>query len=533
VVWFNTADGNSPTDISLTGLPPSLVENAPVGTLLGSLSAMDMDAGDTLAYDVQVINGSAFSGCLAVLAGQLVVANSSGLDFENGNAGSLTVRIGVTDSGGNYYSENFSLQLSDDRTEDADGDGVTEAMEEEVFFSQDTVKNDYITLDKDGDGIPALTEYAFNLNPQLPDGGRYLGAIGSTLGLPSIQTFVDPQGQRRLRLEFLRRTTGSGLTYIPQFSSDLVTWTQPAQAVTITWTGVGWERCLIEDIQLTPSPAARFGRVRIQYVPPVTSNGLAPTSIGLVSASPSGGPATIKENSLPGTVVGNLSTLDPDPGDSHTYAVVVLSGSTAGSLTVSGNQLVTAPGSSFDYEMSSASLVIQIRSTDSALNFHDQIFIIPLIDDRTEDADGDGMDEKTEEDYLSTSDAVSNDFTAADADHDGIVTLLEFAFNLNPQAQDAGSILGPLGSIAGLPHVYPITDNQGHQRLRMEYLRRIGSGLTYTPQFSSNLNPGSWVSGASGAVVVWSNTEWERCRVDDTLGSPAPDVKFGRVSVSK
>ncbi len=532
VVWINTADGSPPTDISLTGQSATVVENTPVGTILGTIAVTDIDADDIPTFDVQVTSGSDFPSCLTVTGGQLIVANSSGLDFENGKAGLLTVRIGVTDLGGNYYFEDFSIQLSDDRTEDADGDGVTEAMEDDAFFSSDKVKDDYITLDKDGDGIPALTEYAFNLNPQVADGGRYLGAIGSASGLPAIQTFVDAQGQRRLRLEYLRRT-GSGLTYVPQFSSDLKTWTQPAQAVQITWTSGVWERCLIEDLQFTPSPKARFARLQLQFVPPVPSTGLAPTSIGLVSAAPSGGPATLMENSPPGTIVGNLSTLDPDPGDTHTYSVVVLSGAPAGSLAISGSQLVTAPGTSFDHETNSASLVIQVRSTDAAQNFHDQIFIIPLIDDRAEDTDGDGMDEETEEDLLFTSDAVFNDFATADADQDGVSTLLEYAFNLNPQASDAGRVLGPLGSTSGMPRMNSFTDNQGHQRLRMEYLRRIGSGLIYTPLFSSNLNPGSWVSGASAVQIIWSNSEWERCRVDDPAPSPAPAARFGRVSVSK
>lgn len=290
---------------------------------------------------------------------------------------------------------------------------------------------------------------------------------------------------------------------------------------------------MIEDHQFTPSPASRFGRVLIEYVPQGPPNGMPPTAIGLANAGQSGEPATLMENRPPGTVVGFLSSLDPDPGDSHIYEVSVISGAPAGSLAISGNQLVTTPGSSFDFEASSEVLMIQVRSTDSTQNFYDQIFTIPLLDDRSEDADGDGMDEQTEEDFLATSDAASNDFTTADADRDGISTLLEYAFNLNPQAQDGGLVLGGLGSTAGMPRVYPVTDAQGHRRLRMEYLRRIGSGLTYKPLFSSSLQPGSWVSAANDVVVEWSNSQWERCVVDDKQFTPGPSVRFGRVSVSK
>ena len=162
-----------------------------------------------------------------------MVTNSSGLNFENGMGGVLVVRVGATDLGHNYYSETFSIQLIDDRAEDDDGDGVSQAMEEDVFVSSDQAKDDYITLDADGDGIPALTEYAFGLNPRVADAGKYVGAPGTTAGLPGMLTFDDSQGRPRLRLEFLRRT-GSGLTYVPQFSSNLKTWAQSAQAALST-----------------------------------------------------------------------------------------------------------------------------------------------------------------------------------------------------------------------------------------------------------------------------------------------------------
>jgi hypothetical protein len=143
------------------------------------------------------------------------------------------------------------------------------------------------------------------------------------------------------------------------------------------------------------------------------------------------------------------------------------------------------------------------------------------------------MDEATEEDFLFTSDTSHDDFSTADADGDGIATLIEYAFNLDPRIQDPGLVLGAVGSTAGLPRVYPVIDAQGHRRLRMEFLRRIGSGLVYEPLFSSSLQPGSWVSGAADVEVVWDDDVWERCVVDDDELTPGPDVRFGRVRVSK
>ncbi len=116
-------------------------------------------------------------------------------------------------------------------------------------------------------------------------------------------------------------------------------------------------------------------------------------------------------------------------------------------------------------------------ATDYQQNHYEQDFVIPLIDDRTEDADGDGVSEAMEEDVLFTSDLVSGDFTTVNPDHDGIPALIEYAFNHNLQTSDAGRVLGAAGSTVGLPFVHLITDPQGQRRLRMEYLRRVGSGV--------------------------------------------------------
>ncbi len=131
VSWFNTVDGHPPTDISLTIRPGVIFENAPVGTVVGAVAAVDIDPGDTLKFDVNVTRGSKIPYCLAVVGGQLIVTNTQGLDFENDNGGLLVVEIGVTDSGGNHYSETFLIQLGNDRSEDSDADGMDEQTEED------------------------------------------------------------------------------------------------------------------------------------------------------------------------------------------------------------------------------------------------------------------------------------------------------------------------------------------------------------------------------------------------------------------
>ncbi len=120
------------------------------------------------------------------------------------------------------------------------------------------------TADPDGDGIPNLVEYAFNLHP----GQGSAGAMpsGGTSGLPLCSTFM-VDGRPRLRIEYLRRkaAAGPGVIYVPQFSSDLAPspdqWSTLAGSETVTSIDAGWERVVVEDV--TGGFPIRFARIRI------------------------------------------------------------------------------------------------------------------------------------------------------------------------------------------------------------------------------------------------------------------------------
>ena len=120
----------------------------------------------------------------------------------------------------------------------------------------------------------------------------------------------------------------------------------------------------------------------------------------------------------------------------------------------------------------------------------------------------------------------------ADPDHDGIVNLLERAFNLSPL--QAGATVLTLGTgITGLPLVRT-TQGPGGPILTIQYIRRkasTNSGLVYTPQVSSSLDANSGWSVAAGTETVESiDTEWERVTVADT-NPLAQTTRFGRVKV--
>ncbi len=84
-----------------------------------------------------------------------------------------------------------------------------------------------------------------------------------TRGLPLVR-LESAAGTDRLTMEFVRRTngSGSGLTYIPEFSTDLVTW-QAVGTETVTVINPRWERVKTVDSLTTQETSRRFARVRV------------------------------------------------------------------------------------------------------------------------------------------------------------------------------------------------------------------------------------------------------------------------------
>lgn len=80
----------------------------------------------------------------------------------------------------------------------------------------------------------------------------------------------------------------------------------------------------------------------------------APTSITLSQTQ-------VNENSASGTVIGELSSVDPETGDTHTYELVNDAG---GRFQIVDNQLIIAPDVLLDFE-ANPSHTVTIRSTDN------------------------------------------------------------------------------------------------------------------------------------------------------------------------
>jgi Ca2+-binding RTX toxin-like protein len=106
VTDVNEATNHAPNGASLSG--GSVVENAANGTVVGTVTGTDPDAGSMLTYSLTNDAGGRFT--INSATGQITVANGALLDFETATSHNITVR--VTDQGGLIFDKNFTIGLS-------------------------------------------------------------------------------------------------------------------------------------------------------------------------------------------------------------------------------------------------------------------------------------------------------------------------------------------------------------------------------------------------------------------------------------
>ncbi|WP_372898259.1 DUF4347 domain-containing protein, partial [Stieleria sp.] len=113
----DSVSGNNLTEQHISGggftastpaLSMSVSEDATNTTVVGSVSAVDPDAGDTFTYALTDSAGGRFA---ISAAGEISVANAALIDFESATSHNITVE--VTDSASNTYSEVFTINVND------------------------------------------------------------------------------------------------------------------------------------------------------------------------------------------------------------------------------------------------------------------------------------------------------------------------------------------------------------------------------------------------------------------------------------
>ncbi|AFY50369.1 RHS repeat-associated core domain protein [Nostoc sp. PCC 7524] len=154
------ADVNeSPTNIILSNA--TIAENSPTNTFIGSFTSLDPDLGDSFTYNLVNDAGGRFA--IAPGTNQLVVADSSLLDFEQGNT--HTIRVKTTDIGGLSFEKDLTISITN--------------VNEAPFFTSTPVKDAEIN-----------SPYQYLITTGDPESDRL---TVSATNLPSWLSFVDHQ----------------------------------------------------------------------------------------------------------------------------------------------------------------------------------------------------------------------------------------------------------------------------------------------------------------------------------------------------
>jgi VCBS repeat-containing protein len=315
-----TAVNERPTDLSLSA--NTIAEHAANGTVVGTVSGTDPDAGDTKSYSLTNTAGGRFA--INRTTGALTVANSTLLNYEAATSHAVTVR--VTDRGGLTYDETFTINLTN----------VNEAP---------SGTNATVTITEDTSHILTAANFGFSD----VDAGDALSAVRIDT-LPTAGT---------LTLSGVAVTAGQVITTADLAAGQLV-FTPAANA-----NGTGYARVTFSVRDST----SLYDPTPNQLTVNVTAVNDRPTDLNL-SAN------TIAEHAANGTVVGTVSGTDPDAGDTKSYSLTNTAGGrfainrTTGALTVANSTLL-------NYE-AATSHAVTVRVTDRGGLTYDETFTINL-----------------------------------------------------------------------------------------------------------------------------------------------------------
>jgi hypothetical protein len=395
----------APTDIALSS--SSVAENQPSGTVVGTFTTTDPDAGDTHTYTLVAGVGSTDNGSFTISGNQLQTAAV----FDVETKSSYSIRVRSTDAGGLFFEKVFTITVTN----------VNEAPTDIALSPASVAENQ-----PSGTTVGTFT----TTDPDVGDTFTYtlVAGVGSTdngsftISGNQLQTAAVFDFETKSSYSIRVRSTDSGslffekvftitVTNVNEAPTDIalsptsVAENQPSGTAVGTFTttdqdagdthtytlvaGVGstdngsftisgntLQTSAVFDFETKSSYSIRVrstdsGSLFFEKVFTITVTNVneAPTDIAL-------SPSSVAENQPSGTAVGTFTTTDQDAGDTHTYTLVAGVGSTDnGSFTISGNTLQTS--AVFDFETKS-SYSIRVRSTDSGGLFFEKVFTITV-----------------------------------------------------------------------------------------------------------------------------------------------------------
>lgn len=436
-----TAVNDAPTDLVLSA--NTVAENAANGTVIGTVSGTDPDAGDTKTYSLTDTAGGRFA--IDSGTGQITVTDGSLLNYESATSHSVTVR--VTDSGGLTYDETFTITLTN-VNEAPTGADATVTINEDTSHTLTTADFGFSDVDA-GDTMSAVridslpsagtltlsgvavtagqvvtmaditagnlvftpaadangTGYA-NFTFSVRDSNNAYDAVSNTLTfnviavndapvnrVPGAQTVNEdtPLSFSGLsindvdgNLSTVQLAVGNGTLNVTLSGSatitrgsngtNILTLSGSQADLNATLTSLVYQGSLnytgADTLTITSMDSNAVTDVDTVAIT-VTAVNDAPTDLAL-SAN------TVTENAANGTVVGTVSAVDPDSGDTKAYTLINSAGGRF-AINSSTGQITVANGALLNYE-AATSHMITVRVRDAGGLAYDKSFTITLTD---------------------------------------------------------------------------------------------------------------------------------------------------------
>ncbi|MEO3997844.1 cadherin-like domain-containing protein [Mesorhizobium sp. CAU 1732] len=307
---FDLAPVNdAPTDIALSD--NSIAQSAGVNGVVGTLTATDVDEGETFTYSLISGAGDTNNAMFSLAGNSLRANDAAALD-----AGTYSIRLRVTDSGGLSFEKAFSITVADD---------VDPAVSSVTVPANGT----YGT----GDNL----DFTVNLNEAVlvdTTGGTPTIAITLGTGGTVYATYISGSGSNAL---VFRLTIGAG-----QRDLDGI-----ALGGSIELNGATIRDASGNNVATSLNSVGSTAGVLVDTFS-------SPSSIALSANA-------VDENDA-GAVIGSLSTVDPDanPGDVFTYSIL---GAAADRFEVVDGTLKLKAGIWLDFEIE-PSVDVTVRSVD-------------------------------------------------------------------------------------------------------------------------------------------------------------------------
>jgi len=397
---FVYVTNTAPTNIGLS--TSSIVESASIGTTIGTLSATDAEGG-AMTFSLVSGTGSTDNASFSIVGNEL--RTNVALDYEAKS--SYSIRIKATDSGSLSFEKQFtiyvtnvneaptSISLSASSIQEGNAVnaviGTLSAIEADVgdsvifsvvsgadkFNISGTQLRASVVFDRDTATSHSVTVRATD------QGGLSLDQSFTISVLNSAPTSVSLSNSSISESASSQATVGTLSAVDPgggscSFSLVSGTGSVDNDSFQISGTQLKLASGVSFDYEAKSSYSIRVqatdahgASVAQAFTISILNANEMPSSISLSASS-------IMENNALNAVIGTLSAVDPDVGDSVSFSIV----SGSDKFNLSGNQLRASM--SFDRE-SATSHSVTVRGTDAGGLFRDQSFTILVLNDVSDD----------------------------------------------------------------------------------------------------------------------------------------------------